>query len=261
MGFLQNKKILIAGIASKKSIAYGCAVQMQKQGATLAFTYPNERLKDRIEKMANDMGVEIVLPCDVSNDENIKNLFTSLAKKWGNLDGLVHSIAFADKNELNGNFVDVTSKKGFAVAHDISSYSLTAMVREAMPYFTPHNASVVTMTYLGATRAIPHYNVMGVAKASLEANMRYLAYSLGEKGIRVNAISAGPVRTLAAAGISDFHLLLDHVEKNAPLRRNITIEEVGNGASFLLSDLSSGITGEIMFIDSGFNMSALAPPK
>ncbi|RLA08368.1 MAG: enoyl-[acyl-carrier-protein] reductase FabI [Gammaproteobacteria bacterium] len=260
MGFLKNKKILIAGIASKKSIAWGCATQMHEQGAELAFTYPNERLKGRIEQMAADFGVKIVLPCDVSKDKNIKKLFTDLSKKWDRLDGLVHSIAFADKEQLNGSFVDSTTKEGFAMAHDISSYSLTAMVREAQPLMK-HGCSIVTMTYLGATRAIPHYNVMGVAKASLEANMRYLAYTLGEKGIRVNAISAGPVRTLAAAGISDFHLLLSHVEENAPLRRNITIEEVGNAASFLCSDLSSGITGEIMFVDSGFNMSAISPPR
>jgi enoyl-[acyl-carrier protein] reductase I len=260
MGFLTGKKILIAGVASKRSIAWGIAEAMHREGAEIALTYQNERLKSRAEEFAKKLGSDMVFPCDVSTDEEIKELFKALNKKWDKLDVLVHSLAYAPKDELNGDFVDVTTREGFAQAHDISSYSLLAMVREGRFMMSHGNASVVTMTYLGAVKAIPNYNVMGLAKASLEANVRYLAYTLGVDGIRVNAVSAGPIRTLAAAGISDFRKLLDYAEANSPLRRNVTIAEVGNATAFLCSDLASGISGEIMYVDGGFNMAAIPRP-
>ena len=254
MGFLDNKKALIIGIASNRSIAWGVAQAMHAQGAELAFTYQNERLQSRVEKLAKECNSDIVLPCDVSTDENIAELFIQLGKNWPEFDILVHSVAYAPKEELEGDFVDNTTREGSQLAHEISSYSLTALAKTARPMMRGHNSAILSLSYLGAVKAMPNYNIMGLAKASLEANIRYMAYSLGPDGIRVNGISAGPIRTLAAAGIGDFRKMLEHVEQNAPLRKNVTIEEVGNAAAFLCSDLASGITGEITFVDGGFNI-------
>lgn len=253
MGFLSGKRALIAGVASKRSIAYGIAEAMHREGAELAFTYQGERLKDRVADMASTFDSSIVLPCDVSSDEEIDQTFKSLREEWGTLDCLVHSIAFAPKDQLDGDFVENTTREGFNTAHDISSYSLLAMGRAARPMMTGHPSSILTLSYLGAVRGMPNYNVMGLAKASLEANVRYMAYAMGEEGIRVNGISAGPIRTLAASGIGDFRKLQDEVAKAAPLKRNVTIEEVGNAGAFLCSDLASGITGEITYVDGGFS--------
>ncbi|MDW3095135.1 MAG: enoyl-ACP reductase [Gammaproteobacteria bacterium] len=254
MGFLANKKALIIGVASNRSIAWGVAKAMHEQGAELAFTYQNDRLQSRVEKLANECGSNIVLPCDVATDENISDLFKQLGTHWTEFDILVHSVAFAPKEELEGDFVENTTREGSKLAHDISSYSLTALAKAARPMMSGHPSAIISLTYLGAMKAMPNYNVMGLAKASLEANTRYMAYALGPDNIRVNCISAGPIRTLAAAGIGDFRKMLDHVEQNAPLRKNVTIEEVGNAAAFLCSDLASGITGEITYVDSGFNI-------
>ena len=254
MGFLDNKKALIIGVASNRSIAWGIAQAMHAQGAELAFTYQNERLQSRVEKLAKECNSEITLPCDVSSDENIEQLFAQLKSTWPELDILIHSVAYAPKEELEGDFVDKTSREGSQLAHEISSYSLTALAKAARPMLRGHSSAILSLSYLGAVKAMPNYNVMGLAKASLEANIRYMAYSLGPEGIRVNGISAGPIRTLAAAGIGDFRKMLDHVEQNAPLRKNVTIEDVGNTAAFLCSDLASGITGEITYVDAGFNI-------
>ena len=256
MGFLADRKILITGVLSTRSIAYGVAKACHREGATLAFTYANADLKDRVEKIAAEFGSCPVLPCDVASDVEIDALFDRLANAWDGIDGLLHSIAFAPREALAGNFVDVLSRQAFAVAHDISSYSLAALVKGARDLMRGRNASVVTLTYLGSVRALANYNVMGLAKASLEANVRYLAQNLGPQGIRVNGISAGPIKTLAAAGISGFGKILKFVEENAPLRRNVTIEEVGNVAAFLMSDLASGVSGEITYVDCGFNTAA-----
>ncbi len=254
MGFLDNKKALIIGGASNRSIAWGIAQAMHQQGAELAFTYQNERLQSRVEKMAQDCNSAIVLPCDVSSDDNISALFKQLGEHWREFDILVHSVAFAPKEELEGDFVDSTTRAGSMMAHDISSYSLTALAKAARPMLRGHASAILSLSYLGAEKAMPNYNVMGLAKASLEANTRYMAYALGPDGIRVNCISAGPIRTLAAAGIGDFRKMLEHVEHNAPLRKNVTIEEVGNAAAFLCSDLASGITGEVTYVDAGYNI-------
>ncbi len=254
MGFLTGKHALVIGIASNRSIAWGIAEAMRREGAELAFTYQNAKLKPRIEKFAEASGTEIVLPCDLGNDVEIARLFGDLSNSWDRLDILVHSAAFAPKEELGGDFVEVTTREGSSIAHDVSSYSLTALGKAARPMMKGRNAAIVSMTYMGSVRAMPNYNVMGLAKASLEANIRYMAYALGPDGIRVNGISAGPIRTLAAAGIGNFRKMLAHVEQNAPLRKNITIEEVGNTAAFLCSDLASGITGEIVYVDAGFNI-------
>lgn len=255
MGFLAGKRALISGVASNRSIAYGIAKAMHREGAELAFTYQGDRLKDRVIKMAAEFDSDIVLPCDVSSDEEIQATFDGLKEHWDSLDILVHSIGFAPKEELAGDFVEMTTREGFRIAHDISSYSLLAMVKAARPMLTP-TASVLTLSYLGAVRSMPNYNVMGLAKASLEANVRFLAHSLGKDGIRANGISAGPIRTLAASGISDFRKLQDEVANAAPLGRNVTIEEVGNTAAFLTSDLASGITGEITYVDAGYSTTA-----
>ena len=257
MGFLANKKALIIGVASNRSIAWGVAKAMHEQGAELAFTYQNERLQSRVEKFAQELGSNIVLPCDVATDENISELFKQLGTHWSEFDILVHSIAFAPKEELEGDFVDNTTREGSKLAHDISSYSLTALAKAARPMMSGHPSAIISLTYLGAMKAMPNYNVMGLAKASLEANTRYMAYALGPDNIRVNCISAGPIRTLAAAGINNFRKMLEHVEKNAPLRKNVSIEEVGNVAAFLCSDLASGITGEILHVDAGFHCTAM----
>ncbi len=253
MGFLAGKKALIAGVASSRSIAWGVAKAMHREGAELAFTYPNEKMKPRVEKLASELGSSIVLPCDVSTDQQISNLFKELGDSWDSLDILVHSIAFAPREELEGLYLDAVTREGFNTAHEISSYSFAAMGKAALPMMEGRNGSMLTLTYIGSVRSMPGYNVMGLAKASLEANVRYMAQSVGQKGIRVNGISAGPIRTLAAAGIKNFRKMLGHFEKVAPLGRAVTIDEVGNTAAFLSSDLASGITGEITYVDGGFN--------
>ncbi len=254
MGFLAGKKALVVGIASNRSIAYGIAQAMHREGAELAFSYANDKLKPRVEKFAAEFGSDITLPCDVSSDEEIEALFADLGKRWGSLDALVHSVAFAPREALAGDYLANLDREGFRVAHDISSYSLAGMAKAARPLMQNTNGAIITMTYLGSQRALPNYNIMGVAKASLEANVRYLAAALGPEGIRVNSISAGPIKTLAAAGIGDFKKILDEVETNAPLRRNVTTEDVGNVGAFLCSDLAAGITGENIFVDSGYNI-------
>ncbi len=260
MGFMQGKRALIVGVASNRSIAWGVAEAMHKQGAELAFTYQNDKLKERVAKLAAELGSDIVLPCDVASDDELTNLFTELAKQWDKVDVVVHSVAFAPRGELEGDFLDCATREGFRIAHDISAYSFVGLTKAALPMLH-EGSSLITMSYLGAVRSVPHYNAMGLAKASLEAAVRYLAVDLGPKQIRVNAISAGPIKTLAAKGISDFNKLLDYGEKNSPLRRNVTIEEVGNAAAFLCSDLASGVTGEIMYVDSGYNVTAMAVPE
>jgi enoyl-[acyl-carrier protein] reductase I len=257
MGFLANKRILITGMISTRSIAYGIAQAMHREGAELAFTYQGERVRDRVLDMAKKFGSELVFPCDVSSDAEIDQLFVDLNKHWDKLDGLVHSIAFAPREALDGEFLEGFTREAFRISHDISVYSFPAMVKAAMPMMEGRNAAVLTLSYLGAVRTMPHYNVMGMAKASLEASVRYLAMELGRKGMRANGISAGPIKTLAAAGIGDFSKLLSYNEKHAPLKRNVTIEEVGNVAAFLCSDLASGVTGEITYVDGGFNTTAL----
>jgi enoyl-[acyl-carrier protein] reductase I len=253
MGFLAGKKILVTGLLSNRSIAYGIAAALTREGAELALTYAGENLRERVEKLAPDFSSDIVLACDVASDEQIAAAFDQLAKRWDGLDGIIHSIAFAPREALAGDYIDGISRESFRIAHDISSYSFGALAKAGLPMMQGRNAALLTLTYLGGPRAMLNYNVMGLAKASLEANVRYLAYSLGSKGIRVNGISAGPIKTLAAAGIGGFAKILNFVEKNAPLRRNVTLEEVGNAAAFLMSDLASGITGEITFVDGGFN--------
>jgi len=254
MGFLDGKKALITGVASNRSIAWGIAQAMHRQGAQLAFTYPNDKMKQRVSGLAAGLGVgdDLVLPCDVASDAQIAKLFDDLGEIWDGVDALVHSIAFAPREELQGRFIDAVSREGFAVAHEISSYSFAALARAALPLLRP-GAALLTLTYIGSLRAMPNYNVMGLAKASLEANVRYMAQSLGGRGIRVNGISAGPIRTLAAAGIANFKKMVAHFEKVAPLGRAVTIDEVGNAAAFLCSDLASGITGEITYVDAGFS--------
>jgi enoyl-[acyl-carrier protein] reductase I len=256
MGFLADKKIVITGLLSNRSIAYGIAQACRREGATLAFTYVNDELKERVVKLASDFGTVPVLPCDVTHDEQIDGLFAALGREWGSLDGLLHSIAFAPRDALDGDFLAGLSRAGFATAHDISSYSFAALAKGARALMSGRNGALLTLTYLGAVRAIPNYNVMGLAKASLEANVRYLAQTLGPEGTRVNAISAGPIKTLAAAGIGGFSKILRFVEKTAPLRRNVTTDEVGNVAAFLLSDLASAVTGEITYVDCGFSIVA-----
>lgn len=257
MGFLQDKKILITGVASKLSIAWGISQAMYDQGATLAFTYQGDKLKGRVEEVAAKCGSDIVLPLDVASDEQIAACFRELGQCWDGLDGIVHSIGFAPKDQLEGDYVDAVTREGFAIAHDISSYSFAALAKAGRDMMAGRNGALLTLSYLGAERAVPNYNVMGLAKASLEANVRYLAASLGPKGTRVNGISAGPIRTLAASGISDFRSMLKQVEEKTPLRRNVTIEEVGNAAAFLCSDLASGITGEIIYVDTGYHILGL----
>jgi enoyl-[acyl-carrier protein] reductase I len=257
MAFLQNKNILITGLLSNRSIAYGIAKAMRREGAQLAFSYQGERVKDRVIDLAAEFDSKLVLPCDVASDTEIDALFAELKGQWSGLDGIVHSIAFAPREALAGDYVDSVTREAFRIAHDVSSYSFTALAKAGLPMMLGRNGSLLTMTYLGAERSFPSYNVMGLAKASLEANVRYMAQSLGPKGIRVNAISAGPIKTLAAAGIGSFGKLLAHSEKQSPLRRNVTTDEVGNTAAFLCSDLASGITGEITYVDAGFNTTAI----
>ena len=253
---LKNKKILITGVANKYSIAAGIANSMFREGAELAFTFQNERLLKNIKPIAEACGSDILVECDVSDDDSIKNAFSSLKKKWKTFDGFVHSIGYAPSDQLEGNFVDVTTREGFKIAHDISSYSFTAMAKEAKSMLND-NSALLTLTYRGSIQTMPNYNVMGLAKASLEANTRFLAASLGSNNIRVNAISAGPIKTLAASGVKNFRKMLNQHSQRAPLGRTVTSEEVGNTAAFLCSDYASGITGEITYVDAGFNISAM----
>jgi len=258
MGFLQDKRILIVGVASDRSIASGVAEAMAREGAQLAFTYQVDKLKKRVDKLAEHCNSNIVLPLDVASDDQITDVFKELGKEWDGLDGIVHSVGFAPRDQLEGSYVDAVTREGFAIAHDISSYSFAALAKGGKEMMEGRNGSLLTMSYLGAVRTVPNYNVMGVAKASLEANVRYLADSLGPVGTRVNAVSAGPIRTLAASGISDFRTMLNTVAERTPLRRNVTIEEVGNAAAFLCSDLASGITGDVLYVDTGYHILGMA---
>ena len=258
MGFLAGKKALVIGVASKRSIAWGIAQSMHREGAELAFTYQNERLKDRVVDMAAECGSSAVFPCDVEHDQEINDLADSLGKTWGSLDILVHAVGFAPRDQLEGDYLDNVTREGFRIAHDISSYSFAALGKACKPLLTV-NAALLTLSYLGAVRSMPNYNVMGLAKASLEANTRFMAHSLGPSGVRVNAISAGPIRTLAASGIGNFKKLLGYVADTAPLKRNVTIEQVGDTAAFLCSDMAAGITGQIVYVDNGFNNVAMPP--
>lgn len=256
-GFLAGKRALIVGVLNNRSIAYGIAQAMHQQGAQLAFTYVNDQLKERVENVANEFGSKIILPCDVSSDQQINDLFKQLKSHWDGFDILVHSVAFAPADQLEGDYIDSVTRDGFRIAHDISSYSFAALGKAAYPLMAGRHGSMIALTYLGSMRAMPNYNVMGVAKASLEANVRYMAYSLGPKGIRVNAVSAGPVKTLAASGVKSFRKMLAYYEKVTPLRRNVTLEQVGNASAFLCSDLAGGITGEVLHVDSGFHSIAM----
>src|SRR6056300_574122 len=253
---LKDKKILISGLANKYSIASGIASAMRREGAQLAFTYQNERLLKNLQPLAKEYGSDILIECDVSSDDSIDEAFKILKKKWGTFDGFVHSIGYAPADQLEGNFVDVTSREGFKIAHDISSYSFTALAKAAKPILN-NKSALLTLTYLGAMQTLPNYNVMGLAKASLEANTRFLAASMGSNNIRVNAISAGPIKTLAASGVKNFRKMLSQHSERAPLGRTVTTEEVGNTAAFLCSDYASGITGEITYVDAGFNIAAM----
>ena len=253
---LEGKKFLITGVANKFSIATGIAKAMHNNGAELAFAYQNERLLRNLKPIAESLDSNMLFECDVSSDQSIEQMFTKLRESWDSFDGFVHSIGFAPSDQLEGDFTEVTTREGFKIAHDISSYSLTALAKAALPYLN-NDSAILSLTYLGSIQTLPNYNVMGLAKASLEANTRFLAASLGDKGIRVNAISAGPIKTLAASGVKNFRSMLENYAEKAPLGRTVTTEEVGNVAAFLCSNLASGITGEITFVDAGFNIAAL----
>jgi len=253
MALLSGKRILVTGLLSNRSIAYGIAKAARREGAEIALTYQNERFRDRAEEMAKELGAVAALPCEVTSDQEIAQLFETLGKTWDGLDGLVHALAFAPREAIAGDFLEGTSREAFRQAHDISVYSFPALAKAALPLMRGRKAALLTLTYLGAVRVVPNYNTMGLAKASLEASVRYMAASLGPQGIRVNAISAGPIKTLAAAGISGFGKILKFVEEHAPLRRNVTTEDVGNAAAFLLSDLAAAITGEVLYVDAGFS--------
>lgn len=253
MGFLTGKKALIVGLASNRSIAYAIAKAFHEQGGELAFTYQGERLQERVQKMAAEFNSTLVFPCDVSSDTEINNVFSQLKNTWDHLDCLVHSVAYAPADQIAGNYIENATREGFRIAHDISAYSLVGLSQAALPMMENTNGSILTLSYYGAEKAVPNYNVMGIAKASLEAAVRYLAASLGPKGLRVNAISAGPLKTLAAAGIKDFKKIQTAYANVAPMKRNITAEEVGNAAAFLCSDLASGITGEVLHVDAGYH--------
>ncbi|HEX7370586.1 MAG TPA: enoyl-ACP reductase [Rhodanobacteraceae bacterium] len=258
MGFLAGKRALVTGILSNRSIAWGIAQAMHREGAELAFTYVDEKLRSRVDEAASQLGSDIVLPCDVGSDSDIETLFESLGKRWDGLDILIHSIGFAPREALQGEFLDGLTRENFKIAHDISSYSLAAMAKAARPLMKDRHGAILTLTYLGAERALASYNVMGLAKASLEANVRYLAYNLGPDGTRVNAISAGPIKTLAASGVAGLRKMLDHVQQVSPLRRNVSIDDVGNAAAFLCSDLAAGITGEVVHVDAGYSTLGMA---
>ena len=257
MSLLKGKNILIVGVANKHSIASGIAASMAKHGANLAFTYQNDRFKQKVEKLAEEWGSKTCFPCDVSKDEEIDQVFKELKKDWDGLDCIVHAVGFAPSNELDGNFVDVTTREGFKIAHDISAYSFVALAKAGKDLMNERNGSLITLSYLGSQKTLPNYNVMGLAKASLEASVRFLATSLGKEGHRVNAISAGPIKTLAASAVKNFRKMLSYNANRAPLGRNVSTEEVGNAATFLASDLASGITGEILYVDAGFNITAM----
>lgn len=254
MGFLNGKRALVTGVASERSIATGIAEAMRREGAELAFTYQGDKLKSRVEEFAHGCQSSIVLPLDVTRDEEIASVFSTLQQQWQTIDIVIHSIGFAPRELLAGGYLETVTREGYAIAHDISAYSFAALGKAARPLMQAQGGSLLSLTYLGAERAVPRYNVMGPAKASLEANVRYMAAELGPEKIRVNAISAGPIKTLAAAGIKGFRSMLSHAEKGSALRRNVSIEEVGNAAAFLSSDLASGITGEILYVDAGFNI-------
>ncbi|MFW5926894.1 MAG: enoyl-ACP reductase FabI [Wenzhouxiangella sp.] len=258
MGMLEGKKALIVGVASPRSLAWGIAEAMHREGAELAFTYQNDKLKSRVEKIAQQTGSDVLMPLDVASDEQIEDVFSTLSDRWGALDIIVHAVGFAPREQLEGEYADVIDREGFRIAHDISSYSFSALARAGRPLMKGRNGALLTLSYLGAVRAMPSYNVMGLAKASLEASVRYLAHGLGEEGIRVNGISAGPIKTLASSGVSKLRAMLDHVKETAPLKRNVTIEDVGNTAAFLCSDLAAGITGEITYVDAGYNIVGMA---
>tara|TARA_B100001750_G_scaffold239223_1_gene246971 strand:- start:158 stop:1027 length:870 start_codon:yes stop_codon:yes gene_type:complete len=257
MSLLKDKNILIVGVANKHSIATGIAESMAKFGANLAFTYQSERFQKKVEDISTQLNSKICLPCDVSKDEDINAVFKELGSIWEGLDGIVHAVGFAPSNELDGNFVDVTTREGFKIAHDISSYSFVALAKASKSMMAERKGSLITLSYLGSQRTLPNYNVMGLAKASLEASVRFLAVSLGKEGHRVNAISAGPIKTLAASGVKNFRKMLSYNANRAPLGRNISTQEVGNAATFLASDLASGITGETLYVDAGFNITAM----
>jgi len=256
MGFLAGKRLLITGVLSNRSIAYGIAKACRAQGAELAFSYVGERFKDRITEFAAEFDSKLIFDCDVSSDEQIDAMFAQLGETWPEFDGFVHSIGFAPREAIAGDFLDGLTRENFRIANDISAYSFPAMAKAALPRLR-QGGSLLTLSYLGAERYVPNYNTMGLAKAALESSVRYLAQSLGAKGLRVNGISAGPIKTLAASGIKDFGKLLSHFAANTPIRRNITIEDVGNVAAFLLSDLSAGISAEIIYVDGGFSHVAL----
>ncbi|MEM1438595.1 MAG: enoyl-ACP reductase [Pseudomonadota bacterium] len=253
MGFMAGKRALIVGLASNRSIAYGIASAMAREGAELAFTYQNDKLKGRVEKMAAEFGSELVFPMDVAHDAEIDAAFSDLAKTWDGLDVVVHSVGFAPREQLAGTYLESVTREGFSIAHDISSYSFAALAKAALPHMKGRDGALLTLSYLGAVRAIPNYNVMGLAKASLEANVRFLAADLGPQGIRVNGISAGPIKTLAASGVGGIRKMLSHAEAVSPIRRNVTPIDVGNTAAFLCSDLAGGITGEIVYVDGGYS--------
>jgi enoyl-[acyl-carrier protein] reductase I len=260
MGFLAGKRALIVGVATDRSIAWGIAQAMHREGAQLAFTYVNDKMKERVVPLAASLGAQLTMPLDVTDDAQFDAAFALLQREWGQLDIVVHAVAYAPREALSGSFVKATTREGFRVAHDVSSYSLTALAQRAQPLMAGRRGAVLTLSYLGAVRSIPSYNVMGLAKASLEANVRFLASDLGPEGIRVNAISAGPIKTLAAAGIPGFRKMLGRVAEISPLRRNVTPEDVGNAAAFLCSDLAAGITGEILYVDSGFSTVGMSFP-
>jgi len=252
MGFLEGKRAVIVGLASNRSIAWGIAQALRAQGAELAFNYQTEKLKGRVEKMAADLDSDIALPLDVTEDDQIQDFFGKLSKHWDGFDILIHSVAYAPAEQLGGGYIESINREGFRIAHDVSSYSFAALAKTSRPMIQDGGA-LLTLSYLGAVRSLPSYNVMGLAKASLEANVRFMAFDLGADGIRVNAISAGPIRTLAASGIKGMRQMLTHVSEAAPLKRNVTIEDVGNAASFLVSDLAAGVTGEVLYVDAGYN--------
>jgi enoyl-[acyl-carrier protein] reductase I len=253
MGILSGKRALIVGVANERSIAWGIAQAMKAHGAELAFTYVNDKLKERVEPLATSIGSQLLMPLDVTDDAQIDAAFAQLKSAWGHLDVLVHAVAFAPREAITGSFTQNTTREAFRIAHDVSSYSLTALARGAAPLMAGRNGAIITLSYLGAVRSLPSYNVMGLAKASLEASVRFLALDLGPQGIRVNGISAGPIKTLAAAGIGGMRKMLSHVAEVAPLRRNVTTEDVGNTATFLCSDMAAGITGEIVYVDCGYS--------
>jgi enoyl-[acyl-carrier protein] reductase I len=260
MGFLAGKRAFIVGVATDRSIAWGIAQAMHREGAELAFSYVNDKMKERVEPLAASLGARLIMPLDVTVDAQCDAAFALLGREWGQLDIVVHAVAFAPREALTGNFIDATTREGFRVAHDISSYSLTALARASLPFMQGRASSILTMSYLGAVRSIPGYNVMGLAKASLEANVRFLAADLGPRGVRVNAISAGPIKTLAAAGIPGFRKMLSHVAAAAPIQRNVTIDDVGNAAAFLCSDLAAGISGEVLYVDGGYHNVGMSFP-